>query len=338
MRHTWPRSTNLPRSPGVAPANMKALTGMLSTSGGAPRGCQESLRQTAQPRGRLALVVNISLLLQLLEPGAAAAPARPGLPDVLTFRLEDGRHGTPGLSLSFALPGLVEYECRRMVFREERQDREIRIVLLDVAPVADPERCRMVKVPAPIRERIVLPTAPGNYQVVFVSGARRDAYTLVVAPDAVTLQVDGGATFTTCAETGKLMRVGPDWLWVDFSFLTDESLRRMTGKRDEVLRALAAVGAKAFTPTPGRYLLDGFVRKIPGDPRSDGGAKDERFFLWDGDWEKLRNLASRYQKHSVVATKRPVMMMWLSSRDNVVSTSDGRVNAHILERPPSAVP
>jgi hypothetical protein len=31
------------------------------------------------------------------------------------------------------------------------------------------------------------------------------------------------------------------------------------------------------------------------------------------------------------------MMLWLGSRDNVVSTSDGRVNAHILERAPSAV-
>jgi hypothetical protein len=292
---------------------------------------------TDRLRGRLALVVRTSLLMQLLALGAVAAPARPGLPDVLTFRLEDGRHGTPGLSLSFALPGLVEYECRRIVFREERQDREIRIVLLDVAPAADHERCRMVKVPAPIRERIVLPTAPGSYRIVFVSGERRDAYTLVVTPDTVTLQVDGGATFTTCAETGKLMRVGPDWLWVDFSFLTDESLRRMTGKRDEVLGALAAIGAKAFTPTPGRYLLDGFVRTIPGHPRSDGGVKDERFFLWDGDWEELQSLASRYQKYSTVATKRPVMMMWISSRDNVVSTSDGRVNANILERAPSAV-
>jgi hypothetical protein len=67
-------------------------------------------------------------------------------------------------------------------------------------------------------------------------------------------------------------------------------------------------------------------------------ARSESFFLWDGDWEELRNLASRYQKYSTVATKRPVMMMWLSGRDNVVSTSDGRVNAYILERPPSAVP
>ncbi len=61
------------------------------------------------------------------------------------------------LALSFALPGVVDYECRRIAFRTEVRDWEIEIVLLGVEPADNLENCRMAKVPAPIRERILLP-------------------------------------------------------------------------------------------------------------------------------------------------------------------------------------
>jgi hypothetical protein len=183
----------------------------------------------------------------------------------------------------------------------------------------------------------VLPPELGNYRIVFASGERRDAYALAVTQDTVALEAEGSPTFTTCEQTGKLMRVGPHWLWIDFSFLTDESFRKMSAKRDEVLSALAAIGAKTFAPPPGRYLLDGFVRQIPSGLRSDEDVKEEHFFLWDGDWEDLRKLASRYLRYATVATKRPVMILWLSSRDNVVSTSGGYLNSSILQNGPSAI-
>ncbi len=284
-----------------------------------------------KPLRGIPLVVGVVALSLLPEAAVAAPPSRPGLPEVLTFQLEDGRHRTRGLTLSFALPGSVDYECRRIVYREERQDREIRIILLEVAQAAEYRDCRTAKVPAPIRERIVLPPEPGHYRLVFVGGGRRDTYALDVTEDVVTFDVEGISTFTACEETGKLMRVGARWLWVDFSFLTAESFRKMSPKRDEVLRDLAAIGAKAFTPAPGRYLLDGFVREFPRSHGPDAEVRDERFFLWDGDWEGLRKLANRYRKYSTVAFKRPVMMLWLNSRDNVVSTRGGTVNADIAE-------
>jgi hypothetical protein len=76
------------------------------------------------------------------------------------------------------------------------------------------------------------------------------------------------------------------------------------------------------------------VRQIPGDPKTNGEVSDQHFFLWGGDWEKLRDLASRYRKYAKVAVKRPAMILWLSSRDNVVSTSGGVLNSNILEVEP----
>jgi len=206
-----------------------------------------------------------------------------------------------------------------------------------VEPAENYENCRRIKVPAPIRERIVLPPELGNYRIAFARGERRDAYGLAIRQDAVALEAEGSPTFTTCKQTGKLKRVGPHWLWADFSFLTAESFRKMGAKRNEVLSALAAIRAKAFVPPPGRYLLDGFVRQIPRGLQSNGDVKEEYFFLWNGDWEDLRKVASRYRRYATVATKRPVMTLWLSSRDNVVSNAGGYVSSSILQNSPSAV-
>ncbi|NJD07501.1 MAG: hypothetical protein FIA97_13525 [Methylococcaceae bacterium] len=288
-------------------------------------------------RRSITLTICLSLLCLLSGTTGKAAPATPGLPDVLRFTLEDGRHRSPGLTLSFAPPGVFEYECRRIVFREERHDREITIRLLDVAPSEAYEACRMAKEPAPIQERIVLPTEPGDYRIVFINGGRRDHYTLAVTERSVDLEAEGSTTFTACDQTGRLNRVGAQWLWVEFSFLTVESHKRLATKRDEVLSALAALGAKPLTPVPGRYLLDGFVREIPGDPKTKGDVSDQHFFLWEGDWKRLRDLASRYQKYAKVAVRRPVMILWLSSRDNVVSTAGGVLNTSILDLEPRII-
>jgi hypothetical protein len=110
----------------------------------------------------------------------------------------------------------------------------------------------------------------------------------------------------------------------------------MTAKRDEVLAALVAIGARPFIPPPGRYLLDGFVRQLPREPQSHD-VEEEYFFQWDGDWMDLQKVASRYRKYSTVATRRPVMELWLISRDNVISTSSGSVNTFVQEKAPSAV-
>jgi hypothetical protein len=282
-------------------------------------------------------LVFLAIILAPLSGWATEVPLRkPGLPNVLTFHLEDGRHRTPGLTLSFALPGVFEYECREIVFREERREREIRIELLGVELAKDYGFCRIAKEPAPIEERIVLPTEPGNYQIVFVTGERHDRYELVVRPEAVELEAKGSPTFTSSNELGRLMRIGWRWLWVDFWFITDDSFRRIGAKRDEVLADLVAIGAKPFAPPPGRYLLDGFVRQVPSEPQSNS-FKEEYFFQWDGDWLELQKVASRYRKYSTIATKRPVMEMWLSGRDNVISISDGRVYTFILEKAPPAV-
>jgi hypothetical protein len=278
------------------------------------------------------VAIGLSFLALNSEAASDDATAKPGLPQVLTFQLEDGGHRTSGLALSFALPGVIEYECQRIAFHTEIRNREIEIVLLNVEPVENLEGCRMAKVPAPVRERILLPPEIGNYRIVFARRERRDTYALAVTEGTVALEAVGSPTFTTCAETGKLMRVGLNWLWVDFLFVTDDSSRRMRTKRDEVLSALEAIGAKTFAPPPGRYLLDGFVRQIPSGPSSDRDAMEERFFLWEGDWERLRLLASRYQKHAAVATRRPVMILWLSGRDNVVSTSGGYLHSSAIER------
>lgn len=285
----------------------------------------------------IAVLIGLALVAFIPRIAIAAVTPEPGLPEVLSFRLEDGRHRTPGLTLSFALPGMLDYECRRIVFREDRRDREITITLLGVEPAKNYGNCRMVKVPSPIRERIVLPPEHGNYRIVFASNERRDAYALAVTRDTVALEAEGSPSFTMCEQTGKHMRVGPHWLWVDFSFLTDQSFRKMSTKRDEVLSALAAIGAKTFAPHPGRYLLDGFVRQIPGGLRSDGDVREEHFFLWNGNWEDLRKLASRYRRYAKVANKRPVMILWLSSRDNVVSTSGGYLNSSIQQKGPPDV-
>ena len=299
---------------------------------------RSEMSKSIERNGRLiAVAIGLALVAFMPRIAIAAVTLKPGLPEVLTFRLEDGRHRTPGLTLSFALPGILDYECRQIVFREDRRDQDITITLLGVAPAKNYGNCLMVKVPSPIRERIVLPPEHGNYRIVFASGERRDAYALAVTRDTVALEAEGSPTFTTCEQTGKHMRVGPHWLWVDFSFLTDQSSRKMSTKRDEVLSALAAIGAKAFAPPPGRYLLDGFVRQIPCGMRSNGDAREEHFFLWNGDWEDLRTLANRYRKYAKVANKHPVMILWLSSRDNVVSTSGGYLNSSIQQKSPPNV-
>jgi hypothetical protein len=244
---------------------------------------------------------------------------------MIEFHLEDGRHETPGPSLSFGLPGRFEYECRRLAFRQQRRDREIEIVLVAAAELEGREltMCRMVKEPAPREERVLLPAEPGSYRITFVSGARRDSYTIVVATDALELEPVATPAFTRCEQGGKLGRVDRRWLWVDLSFLSDDSLRKMVPKRDELLRALEALGAKAFVPPPGRYILDGFVREIPAVRRPGRDFDEEHFFLWDGDWAALDVLARRYQSWAHVDPKhlkRPVMTLWFSSRDKVLST------------------
>jgi hypothetical protein len=280
----------------------------------------------------LAAIPALALLLSLPNspasgPGtpATAVAAQPVVPNVVTFHLGDGRERTSGLTLSFGLPGMIAYECRQIVHREERRDGELRIIFLGVATVKNERSCRLVKEPAPIVERITLLSAPGEYRIVFVNGGRTDAYALRVARETVELVAEGRPQFTACDEKGKLSRVGARWMWVDFSFITDESRRKMTARRDEVLAALVALGARPFTPPPGRYLLDGFVREFPGR-RPAHGSDETYFFEWDGDGLALQKLADRYRKYAVVTARRPVMQMWFSTRDNVISTYGAGVN------------
>jgi hypothetical protein len=259
----------------------------------------------------------------------APSPPKAGLPELLAFRLEDGRHETAGVSLSFGLPALIEYECRRVAFHLERSGLNIEVTLLGVAHLGDKELalCRMVKEPSPAQERVLLPPEPGSYRVTFVSGARRDSYTLAVTTDTITLVPTAPPAFTTCEQSGEFKRVGLRWLWVDLTFMTGDSFQRMRPKRDGLFHTLEALGAKPFVPPPGRYVLDGFIREIPAAPRPGGIVEEERFFLWDGDWKELATLARRYEKWAHVDpnhSKRPVMTIWFSSRDNVISTYGSR--------------
>jgi hypothetical protein len=194
----------------------------------------------------------------------------------------------------------------------------------------------MAKSPVPIKKRIVLPADPGNYELVFVRGQRSDIYTLNVQPESVELEAKGSHTFTSCEESGRLMRVSLHWLWVHFEFLSDKPLQRMTAKRDAVLGDLLAMGAKPFTPPPGRYLFNGFGRQVPLEPQSHTD-EEEYFFQWHGDWLNLQKVANRYRKYSAIVPKRPMIRFWLVSRDNVISTSNGEVWSFIQEKaPPSA--
>lgn len=276
--------------------------------------------------GNLTPVNAGAMAVWILAATAAPSALRPEqLPELLAFQLEDGRHETPGLSLSFGLPGLIENECHRLALRQTRHDRDIEISLLGVVELTGKElaSCRMIKEPPPAEERVLLPAELGNSRVTFVKGSRRDTYAFVVTIDSVTLRPVSPPGFTKFEAAANLKRVSPRWLWVDLSFLTDDSFQKMRGKRDELLAALEALGAKPFVPPPGAYIMDGFVRQIPKPPGVDKDAAEERFFLWDGDWSALETLAGRYQKWAHVDPnhiKRPVMAIWFSSRDHVIST------------------
>jgi hypothetical protein len=262
-----------------------------------------------------------------IAPDLPPSPARVelALPEALTFQLEDGRHQTPGLSLSFALPRSSNYTCASIEFRQERRGKDEEIVLVGVRAMPDQSDslCRMAKEPAPIRERVVLPAEPGSYRIIFVSAGRRDTWSLDVTPDAVTMEPAGPVGFTACEQVGRFLRVGPSWLWLDLWFITSDSAAKMRKPRDELLQKLQALGAKPFVPPPGRYLMDGFVRPIPAEARRNPEENEEHFFLWDGDWAQLRNLVGRYAKYAKVGIHRPVMQLWLSSRDHVQSTYGG---------------
>jgi hypothetical protein len=257
-----------------------------------------------------------------IEPDLPSSPAKVdlALPEVLPFQLEDGRHQTPGLSLSFALPRSSDYTCASIEFRQERRGQDVEIALMGVRAMQYQSLCRMAKEPAPIRERVSLPAEPGSYKLIFVSAGRRDAWSLEVTLDSVILEPAGPVRFTACEQVGKLLRVGPRWLWADLRFITSDSAAKMRKPRDELLQELQALGAKPFVPPPGRYLMDGFIRPIPAEAERNPEENEEHFFLWDGDWTELRKLVGRYAQYAKVRIHRPVMQLWLSRRDQVVST------------------
>jgi hypothetical protein len=257
-----------------------------------------------------------------------AAPAEVPLPDRVSFHLEDGRHRSPGLSLSFALPRSSDYQCRRLAFRQERRGSDVEAVFDGVLVPAAVEEfiCRGAKQPLPIRERILLPSEPGSYRLTFVKGEKRDVYALTIAANAVTLEPLGAVSFTECEETGKLARMDPRWLRIRLAFITEESRTKLRDQRDELLQELAAMGAKPLSIPGGRYLMDGFVEQLPGEPGARGAAAEAHYFVWDGDWAKLRTLAARYAKYARISPGRPAMQLWLSSRDHVVSTVGGSVS------------
>lgn len=133
--------------------------------------------------------------------------------------------------------------------------------------------------------------------------------------------------------------MGVGWLWLDLWFITEDSQRKMASRRDALLHDLAAMGATSMVPVPGRYLMDGVVREIP-QPRQSREYWEEYFFHWEGDWGALRKVAKRYVKDARVAVRRPVMKLWMKSRDNWLSTSSGFLMASVPEsgRRPSAKP
>ena len=266
----------------------------------------------------LALSLAVSLAWAPRALARPTAPAEPSLPAIVTFHLWESK-GAAGLTLSFALPGMIEYECRYITHREDFKGQEITVTFVGVAVVDNEQFCRLAKEPPPIVESITLPASPGAYRIVFRNEARSDAYKLVTASDKVELEPEGRPQFTNSDEVGTLFRVGSDWLWADFSFFADDSRRKMARRRDEVLNAIVALGAKPFTPPPGRYLLNGFARRFPADPPGDR-ADEEYVFKWAGDWRALQQLAHKYRKYSAVNVGKPVMQFWLISRDNVVST------------------
>jgi hypothetical protein len=232
------------------------------------------------------------------------------------------------VTLFFSLPGAIRFECRELVHRIVPGPDRVDIVIAGITPL-DPEsakgrRCRLVKEPPAFQASLHLPLHAWHH-LAFHWGSHVDRYTLTVEADRIEFAPVGKPTFTDPSETGRLLRVGADWLWVSFWFLGEDSLRRLADKRDALLRELEDLGATPFAPLAGTYLLAGTTYQAPGSAAaSPQDAADEnvrRFFHWSGDWKAIEALAARYKKYNPpVRYRSRNMTVWLIQRNRVVST------------------
>jgi len=140
----------------------------------------------------LALCLEVSLVCAREARATPTAPEEPPLPPVVTFDLGEGREPT-GITLSFGLPGMIGYECRHIIHRDEFKGRELTVTFVGVALVEKEWFCRLAKEPPPVVERITLPASPGAYRIVFRNQGRSDAYKLVIASEKVELEPRGSA-------------------------------------------------------------------------------------------------------------------------------------------------
>jgi hypothetical protein len=265
-------------------------------------------------------------------PAAAAAPASdtphfasPEPAELVTLGLaleDDGE-----VTLVYSLPGAIRFACRELVHRIVPGRDRVDIVISGIAPL-DPKSeegsfCRMLKHPPAFRARLRLPLRAWRH-LAFHWGAHVDRYALAVEADRIELAPVGKPAFTTPSETGRLLRAGADWLWVSFWFLSEDSLRRLAGKRDALLRELEELGAVPFEPPPGTYLLAHGTYQTPSDAAQTADAAQreiERFFHWSGDWKAIEQLAACYKKYNPPVRYRSTnMTVWLHQRNRVVTT------------------
>jgi hypothetical protein len=256
------------------------------------------------------------------EPGFESPEPAQLIP--LRLDIEDGEE----LRLTFALPGAVELECHKLVTRIERGPGRIDVVILGLVAL-DPDRaegmnCRMVKVPPPFKDQFSLPRS-GRYQVAFHWGTHVDKYALAVEPEWLEFSPAGESAFTHGSGQGRFLRAGADWLWVTVRFSSPTAAANLGVKRDALIDALEALGARPFEPPAGRYLLSGntaYVNESGVSYREEKvGVSDQRFFHWSGDWNTVKDLLVRYRKYGPsLFCGGDGMTVWVSQRSRYTST------------------
>ena len=246
--------------------------------------------------------------------------------ELVTLRLELADDGEA--TLSYSLPGGARFKCHELVHRIVPGPDRVDIVIAGIAQL-DPEsargrRCRLVKEPPAFRAQLHLPLHAWRH-LAFHWGSHVDSYALSVEADRIEFAPVGKPAFTRPSETGRLLRAGPDWLWVSFRFLGEDSFRHLADKRDALLRELEKLGATPFAPPAGTYLLAGTTYQAPAStaapPPDSPDGKVRRFFHWSGDWKAVEELAARYKKYNPpVRYRSRNMTVWLIQRDRVVTT------------------
>jgi hypothetical protein len=304
---------------------LTVLTAMLAWGAGCRSNRGGATGRGAAVEGQDALAGSASPA-SLRTPGVEPRFESPEPAELVTLDLALEDKGE--VSLIYSLPRELRFECRELRHRIVTGPDRVDVVLAGIVPL-DPKSekgaaCRLVKEPPPFRERLLLPLRAWHH-LAFHWGAHVDSYALAVEPDRIEFTPVGKPAFTRPSETGRLLRVGADWLWVSFRFLGEDSLRRLGDKRDALLRDLQALGARPFEPAAGTYLLVRGTHKVPADTAAiaDGPEHGEvaRFFRFSGDWKAVEDLRARYLKFNPpVRYRSSNMTVWLSQRHRGVST------------------